>query len=63
MLSAWPESKSQLIDAEIEKQMEIAMEVIRAIRNIRSEMNVPLGKKAPAIISANSAYALFLIHI
>ena len=62
MLSAWPESKSQLIDAEIEKQMEIAMEVIRAIRNIRSEMNVPLGKKAPAIISANSAYAYALLE-
>ena len=30
------------------------MDCIRAIRNIRSEMNVPLGKKADVIIGANS---------
>lgn len=60
MLSPWPRGDAQYIDSEIEKQMAIAMDVIRAIRNIRSEMNVPLGKKAAAIISANSddAYAL-----
>ncbi len=63
MLSPWPESSAQGIDSEIEKQMAVAMDVIRAIRNIRSEMNVPLGKKAPAIISANSPYAYTLLDL
>jgi len=54
MLSQWPQSDDGLIDESIEKQMELTMEVIRAIRNIRSEMNVPLGKKADVIIAANS---------
>ena len=63
MLSPWPKSSAQGIDSEIEKQMAVAMDVIRAIRNIRSEMNVPLGKKAPAIISANSPYAYTLLDL
>lgn len=58
MLTSWPTGDAHLIDREIEKQMSITMEVIRAIRNIRSEMNVPLGKKASVIISANSEYAM-----
>ena len=50
MLSEWPEENEDLIDPEIEKHMEIAMEVIRVIRNLRSEVNVPLGKKADILI-------------
>ncbi|MBR6755474.1 MAG: valine--tRNA ligase [Peptococcaceae bacterium] len=53
MLTQWPTAKEELISAEIEQQMDIVMEIIRSIRNMRSEMNVPLGKKADAIIVAN----------
>ena len=35
--------------------MELTMEIVRAIRNIRNEMNVPPSKKADAIIVANQA--------
>ena len=41
--------------------MELTIEVIRAIRNLRSEMNVPLGKKAEVIICANNPeYTVYL---
>jgi len=53
MLTQWPTAKEELISPEIEQQMDIVMEIIRSIRNMRSEMNVPLGKKADAIIVAN----------
>lgn len=53
MLTQWPQGKEELISIEIEQQMTIVMEIIRAIRNMRSEMDVPLGKKADAIIVAN----------
>ena len=34
--------------------MNLTIEVIRSIRNLRSEMNIPLGKKIEVIINANS---------
>lgn len=61
MLAKWPEQEESLISAEIDKQMELTIEVIRAIRNLRSEMNVPLGKKAEVIICANNhEYTVYL---
>lgn len=47
MLSSWPEYKSQW-NFEDAKQMDVVMEAIRGIRNIRADMNVPPGKKARA---------------
>ncbi len=52
MLTDWPDYPEGLTEAEkaASGQMEVLMEAVRAIRHIRSEMNVPLGKKAEAII-------------
>lgn len=49
MLESWPVS-GQMEDAEGEAAMEALMDVIRAIRNIRSEKGVPPGKKISAIL-------------
>lgn len=54
MLSSWPVEDKSLIFPEAESQMDLLMEAIRAIRNIRAEMNVPPGKKAEVIIAAKS---------
>lgn len=62
MLAQWPQSQEAFISAEIEQQMDVVMDVIRAIRNIRSEMNVPLGKKADVIIVANKEEFLLLLQ-
>lgn len=61
MLTPWPKGDAILVKPEVEEQMAIVMEIIRAIRNIRSEMNVPLGKKADVIISANTEAFLALL--
>jgi len=60
MLTKWPESMAELTDKAAEREMDLIMEVIRSIRNIRAEMNVPPGKKAETIIIAKSkeAYAI-----
>ncbi|SFG76295.1 valyl-tRNA synthetase [Desulfotomaculum arcticum] len=50
MRAPWPVYKENQVDKAAEEQMEIIMEVIRGIRQIRSEMNVPPGKKAEALI-------------
>ena len=45
MLQKWPEAKTELDFAEDERKMQGVMEVIRAIRNLRSEMNVAPSKR------------------
>ena len=54
MISEWPEVNKELIVTKAEADMNIIMDSIKAIRNIRAEMNIPLGKKNMVIIqSAN----------
>lgn len=53
MLSSYPEVQGYR-NEQAEKEMSILMDVIKAVRNIRAEMNVALGKKADIIlVSAN----------
>ncbi|MBS3970909.1 MAG: valine--tRNA ligase [Clostridia bacterium] len=53
MLSAWPETRDVKDKSDVAK-MQLLMEIIRGIRNIRYEMNVPPGKKAEAVILIKS---------
>ncbi len=50
MLSAWPVFKDELSFASEASEMERIMAAVRAIRNRRSEMNVPPSKKARVYI-------------
>lgn len=54
MVSPWPRFDEALDDPDAEQQMGILMETTRAIRNIRSEMNVPLQKKIEALVTADT---------
>lgn len=57
MLSSWP-STDGYKNEQAEKEMNLLMEVIRAIRNIRAEVNVTPGRKADIILVAPEAEAL-----
>jgi valyl-tRNA synthetase len=48
----WPEAAVKLIKDEIEEDFEVVQNVIGAIRNIRSEMDIPPGKRADVYIRA-----------
>ncbi|MGM0437196.1 MAG: valine--tRNA ligase, partial [Bacillota bacterium] len=50
MLAEWPEVEGDKIDNKIEKEMNILMDVITSIRNIRNEMKVNPGKEIEAIL-------------
>ena len=50
--SRWPEFKEELKDEEVEKKMNHVIEAIKAIRNVRTEMNVPPSRKAKIMIYA-----------
>ena len=51
MISSWPEDNGMRYP-EQEKLMQGVMELIRAVRNIRSEMNVPASRKATLLLLA-----------
>ena len=55
MLQSWPKADPAWSDVEAKESMEAVMDVIRAIRARRSEMNVPPSKKAALTIVTNEA--------
>ena len=62
MLAAWPEVKDAYDFTAEEKQMEGVMEVIRTIRNLRTEMNVAASKRTRLMLVANEGWAETLTH-
>jgi len=50
MVQPYPVFDPTLVDDETEQRMGLLMDVIRAIRNIRSEMNLPPGQELTAIV-------------
>ena len=56
MLADWPEHQAKYLFTKQADQMEGIMEAIRSIRNLRSEMNVPAGKKARVMLVPASGW-------
>ena len=54
MISKWPEYSADLCFEDSEEEIELIKEAVRAIRNGRSEMNVPLAKKAHVFVVSPS---------
>ena len=52
MNALWPFTEGNPTDDEAESRMGILMEVTKAIRHIRSEMNVPPGRQVEALLEA-----------
>ncbi len=56
MLSDWPLEDSSRVFAEDARRMEGVMDVIRAVRNLRAEMNVPVGRRAHLIVRPKAGW-------
>lgn len=50
MISKWPVADESLVDPESERGMNAIMDSIKAIRNMRAEVNANPGKKIPAVM-------------
>jgi len=50
--AAWPTPDGKLLDEAAEAAMGAVMETIKAVRNMRAEVNVPPGKKSEVILLA-----------
>lgn len=61
MISAWPEFKEAWNFEADENAVETIKAAVRAIRNVRAQMNVPPSKKAKVIVvTENNTVATFL---
>ncbi len=55
--AAWPVPDENLLDDRAEAAMGAVMETVKAIRNMRAEVNVPPGKKSEVILLATDELA------
>ncbi|MBZ5749413.1 valine--tRNA ligase [Metabacillus rhizolycopersici] len=51
-IAAWPTVNSELTDTKAAAEMKLLVEVIRAVRNIRAEVNTPMSKQIQMQIKA-----------
>ncbi|MNO93347.1 Valine--tRNA ligase [compost metagenome] len=51
-LAAWPEYNPSFENHEAVNEMNMLMDIIRTVRNIRAEVNVPMSKKVELIVKA-----------
>ncbi|MDG5470972.1 valine--tRNA ligase [Jeotgalibacillus sp. ET6] len=56
--SSWPVEKHELTDREAEEEMKLLIEIIRAVRNIRAEVNTPMSKPIKLLIRAQDEKVL-----
>jgi valyl-tRNA synthetase len=56
-LAAWPEPDKKWEAPQHVAEMELLMAIIRAVRNVRAEVNVPMSKKIEMIVKPASAEA------
>ncbi|MGG1555519.1 valine--tRNA ligase [Paenibacillus ferrarius] len=54
-LAAWPTENAAFEAPDAVREMELLMEAIRAVRNIRAEVNVPMSKKIELLMKPASA--------
>ncbi len=57
-IASWPEFKEELHDESAAEEMKLLVDIIRAVRNIRAEVNTPLSKKIKLIIKAKDEQIL-----
>ncbi len=51
MVAEWPNVNRERLDSKSEKEMELLIQVIVSIRNLRAEFNIPMDKRPSVIIS------------
>ncbi len=60
VVAAWPDTSPALSFPEEAEEFALVQDVIKAIRNLRSQVQLPPGKKAPVIIRAGGRRQTFL---
>jgi len=61
MVSPWPKYKEKYMNKDAEKKMNKIMSIIKTIRNIKSDMNIPYSKEIDLYLNVNEKDKLELI--
>ncbi|TBL81643.1 valine--tRNA ligase [Paenibacillus thalictri] len=61
-LAAWPQADVSFEAPEAVREMELLMDIIRSVRNIRAEVNVPMSKKIELLIKPAGEEALAILQ-
>jgi len=61
MISSWPQYKDEYVDKDAEEKMNNIMNIIKTIRNIKSDMNIPYSKKIDLYLNITEGNNLELI--
>jgi len=62
MTASWPVEETDLADAKAEQDMTVIMDVVKAVRNMRAEVNVPPGKKSEVILHVSNEDATAMLE-
>ncbi|MCY9694287.1 valine--tRNA ligase [Paenibacillus alginolyticus] len=61
-LASWPVENEAFESPDAVREMELLMDVIRSVRNIRSEVNVPMSKKVELLVKPASSETLTILN-
>lgn len=61
-LASWPQFDQALVNEEAVTEMNLLMDIIRAVRNIRAEVNVPMSKKIELLVKAGDDQNLAIVN-
>ena len=60
VVAAWPQPGEKIYFPEDVEQMDMVQEVVRAIRNLRSQVKLPPDQKSPVMVKAGGRFAVCL---
>ncbi|PLR75521.1 valine--tRNA ligase [Bacillus sp. V3-13] len=58
----WPKAREEFTDQQAAAEMKLLVEIIRAVRNIRAEVNTPMSRKVKMILKAKNEETLQVIE-
>ncbi len=61
-LAQWPQFEERFVALDAVREMNLLMETIRAVRNIRAEMNVPMSRKIELLLKPNDEAVLAVVR-
>ncbi|MGM0841853.1 MAG: valine--tRNA ligase [Bacillota bacterium] len=61
-VAAWPAVQEELTDQGAAEEMKLLVDIIRAVRNVRAEVNTPMSKQINLMLKAKDAHTLTIIE-
>lgn len=61
-VAAWPTVQDELTDQGAAEEMKLLVDIIRAVRNVRAEVNTPMSKQINLMLKAKDAHTLTIIE-